>query len=459
MTAALALSVVALLATIAVLVLLLTKQRAAKQKISDELRETSARLERYSGIQSIEGEVQRLTTDADHLRNLIKLSEKTKADLVTQVSSLQKDVEQLSLDAHVQDFGLYEPKYQFPDSPSYKQELDRIYDLEKEMIKADRAARCQTTWTVEGSQARGRKMVEQQLKLMLQAFNGETDALISKVRFDNAKRIEERIEKLFEKLNKLGAEKQCFITREFFELKLKELHLTHEYAEKKQQEAEEQRAIREQMREEEKAQRELERAQLEAEREAERYQSALQKAQRDAEKAQGEKLNKLNAEIERLSQLVTDANARKERAISQAQLTKSGYVYIISNVGSFGEEVYKIGMTRRLDPMDRVHELGDASVPFAFDVHAMVYSEDAPGLENLLHRSFDQRRVNLVNTKKEFFRVALDEIREVVTKHHAGEVKYTLVAEALEFRKSQGMRALGQGPIRAPQSGRATARA
>jgi DNA repair exonuclease SbcCD ATPase subunit len=242
-------------------------------------------------------------------------------------------------------------------------------------------------------------------------------------------------------------------------LKLKELHLTHEYAEKKQQEAEEQRAIREQMREEEKAQRELERAQLEAEREAERYQSALQKAQRDAEKAQGEKLNKLNAEIERLSQLVTDANARKERAISQAQLTKSGYVYIISNVGSFGEEVYKIGMTRRLDPMDRVHELGDASVPFAFDVHAMVYSEDAPGLENLLHRSFDQRRVNLVNTKKEFFRVALDEIREVVTKHHAGEVKYTLVAEALEFRKSQGMRALGQGPIRAPQSGRAAARA
>lgn len=459
MTAALALSVVALLAIIAVLVLLLTKQRAAKQKTADELRETSARLERYSGIQSIEREVQRLTTEADHLRNLIKLSEKTKADLVTQVSSLQKDVEQLSLDAYVQDFGLYEPKYQFPDSPSYKQELDRIYDLEKEMIKADRAARCQTTWTVEGSQARGRKMVEQQLKLMLQAFNGESDALISKVRFDNAKRIEERIEKLFEKLNKLGAEKQCFITREFFELKLKELHLTHEYAEKKQQEAEEQRAIREQMREEEKAQRELERAQLEAEREAERYQSALQKAQRDAEKAQGEKLNKLNAEIERLSQLVTDANARKERAISQAQLTKSGYVYIISNVGSFGEEVYKIGMTRRLDPMDRVHELGDASVPFAFDVHAMVYSEDAPGLENLLHRSFDQRRVNLVNTKKEFFMVALDEIREVVTKHHAGEVKYTLVAEALEFRKSQGMRALGQGPVRAPQSGRATARA
>ena len=451
--------ILSLVATLLIAVIILSKR---SKRLGEALRQCdqekvaqAERLQRYEGLRSIEDELLRLTKEAEVLRALILLAEKNKRDLAAQIASLQKDIEHLSLDAYVQEFGLYEPKYQFPDSPRYKQELDRIYELQKETIKTDCAARCDTSWMVDGNQAKGRKMVEQQLKLMLQAFNGESDALISKVRYDNLKRIEERIEKLFEKLNKLGAEKRCYITREFLDLKRKELYLTHEYADKKQQEAEEQRAIREQMREEEKAQRELERAQIEAEREAERYQKALEKAQRDAEQAQGAKLNKLNTEIERLSQLLTEANMRKERAISQAQLTKSGYVYIISNVGSFGEQVYKIGMTRRLDPMDRVHELGDASVPFPFDVHAMVYSDDAPRLENLLHRHFDIRRVNLVNTKKEFFVVALEEIREVVTNHHAGEIKYTLAAEAAEFRKSQGMRANGQGPLRSTASGRA----
>ncbi len=294
------LALLILVAAVVTLFLLWKQQRAKARQGTQDLQEALSRLERYSAIVDVEGEVLRLRVEADALRDGIQLAEKTKQNLAEQVTALKKDVEHLSLDALVQEFGVYEPKYQFPDSPRYKQELDAIYEQQKQMIKDDRAARCDTTWRVEGSEARGRKMVEQQLKLMLQAFNGESDALISKLRYDNVARIEERIEKLFEKLNKLGAEKRCMITGEFLQLKLKELHLTHEYADKKQQEIEEQRAIREQMRDEEKAQRELERAQLEAEREAERYQSALQKAQRDAEKAQGDKLNKLNAEIERL---------------------------------------------------------------------------------------------------------------------------------------------------------------
>ncbi|MEQ9074536.1 MAG: GIY-YIG nuclease family protein [Sandaracinaceae bacterium] len=121
--------------------------------------------------------------------------------------------------------------------------------------------------------------------------------------------------------------------------------------------------------------------------------------------------------------------------MARAQLTRSGHVYVISNLGSFGEGVYKIGMTRRLEPLIRVKELGDASVPFSFDVHAMIYSEDAPALERALHVEFDGRRVNRVNTRKEFFRVSLAEVRKAVAKHH-GVITFVTVAEAEEYWKT-----------------------
>jgi hypothetical protein len=127
-----------------------------------------------------------------------------------------------------------------------------------------------------------------------------------------------------------------------------------------------------------------------------------------------------------------------ERAKSRAQMTKSGYVYVLSNIGSFGDDVYKIGMTRRLEPMDRVKELGDASVPFPFDVHMMISSDDAPTLENTLHREFHRQRVNRANFRKEYFRVDLDAIRQAVEANH-GEVEYVAEPEALEYRESLEM--------------------
>ena len=132
---------------------------------------------------------------------------------------------------------------------------------------------------------------------------------------------------------------------------------------------------------------------------------------------------------------VVEAQANKARAIARAQMTRSGHVYIISNIGSFGEQVFKIGMTRRLDPMDRVRELGDASVPFHFDVHSIIFSEDAPGLEAALHRMFNDRRINRVNERKEFFRITIDEIAEAVRQHH-GEIEIICEAEAVDYRKT-----------------------
>jgi hypothetical protein len=276
------------------------------------------------------------------------------------------------------------------------------------------------------------------LKLMLRAFNGESDALIAKVRYDNAKAYEQRLRKSWESINKLGLGFSCAISSQFLALKVHELHVTHEYQEKLQAEREEQRALREQMRDEERAQRELERVQRDAEQEEARYAKALERAREDAQRAAGAQQLKLLEQIGELEQKVREAEEKRQRAISQAQLTKAGYVYILSNIGSFGEQMFKIGMTRRLDPQDRVDELGDASVPFPFDVHALIRADDAPALERALHGLFEEARVNRINRRKEFFRVTLEQI-ETVVRQHCGEFKLTQYAEALEYRKSLAM--------------------
>jgi hypothetical protein len=139
--------------------------------------------------------------------------------------------------------------------------------------------------------------------------------------------------------------------------------------------------------------------------------------------------------VERLQARLAEAEEKCQRAVSRAQQTKSGHVYVISNIGSFGENVYKIGMTRRLDPLDRIRELGDASVPFPFDVHMKLFSQDAPKLENALHRALHKLRLNKLKPRKEFFRTALDDIVKIVRENH-GEVQYVADAEALEYRQS-----------------------
>jgi hypothetical protein len=142
--------------------------------------------------------------------------------------------------------------------------------------------------------------------------------------------------------------------------------------------------------------------------------------------------------VELLKAKLADAEERAQRAISQAQLTKAGHVYVISNIGSFGEDVFKIGMTRRLEPQDRIRELGDASVPFPFDVHMMISADDAPSLENALHRELHKLRLNKINPRKEFFKIDIESIRRIVEAHR-GEVQYVADAEALEYRQSLEM--------------------
>jgi hypothetical protein len=252
--------------------------------------------------------------------------------------------------------------------------------------------------------------------------------------------MEERVQKSFSSLNQLGSTLQLSLTSEYLQLKLDELRLTHEYEEKRHQEREEQRRIREQIREEEKAQQEIEKARQQAEREEADYSKALSRARDEALKATGTQLENLTVQISRFEAKLDEARQRKERAVARAQLTKSGFVYVISNIGSFGERVFKIGMTRRLEPMDRIDELGDASVPFPFDLHAMLFSDNAPELETALHRLVQSRQINLVNARKEFYRdVELDEI-EAFVKGRGLSAQFIKTPEAREYRESLAMR-------------------
>jgi len=350
--------------------------------------------------------------------------------------TLEKEISIYQESLEISSYGLYQPQYSFDTPDKFKAELEKNYNDQKKLIKEDLAVVCSTEWVVGGSKSEGKKMTNQFKRLMLFAFNGECDGLIAKVRWNNATKTGDRIIKIYNSINKLGETQQTYISEDFLKLKLAELSLTYEYEQKKYEEKEEQRLIREQIREEEKAQKELEKAQKEAEEDERRFEKALEKAKLELQGA-----NKLNAEelqdkILDLEQKLQAAQEKKERAIAQAQLTKVGHIYVISNVGSFGDDVYKIGMTRRLDPLDRVRELGDASVPFQFDVHAIIYSENAPQLEFNLHKRFSERRLNRVNQRKEFFKVTLEEIEEFIKEHANAEIEFTKLAEAREFRET-----------------------
>ena len=417
-----------------------------KKKEFDEIKQLKKQLEKYKPITDIEEEVE---SQKKSLEQLISAKNNDIKNIETEFNALnsnyqnaletyknlRKEVSVFESKLDLIEFGIYEPVYDFEKSDDYREEQNKIIQIQKEMITADTAAICNTNWTVEGSEAKGRAVVKVYKKLMLRAFNGECDVLISKVKWNNVNQMKERMQKLFDAINKLGQGFQVYLNNQYLDLKRKELILEYEYQSKRQQEKEEMRAIQEELREEEKAKREFEQAQREAEKEEATYQKALDKARKEFESTSGETHDKLKSQIEKLEQELKEAQEKKERALSMAQQTKRGHVYIISNIGSFGENVYKIGMTRRLEPIDRVKELGDASVPFQFDIHAMIYSDEAPTLENELHKAFTNKKVNMLNYRKEFFKVTLDEI-EIKVKEIGMDAEFSRLPEAMEYRET-----------------------
>lgn len=438
------------------------------QKLEENIKHSSAiREDLKQSIESLNEELARLNEERSYVTDLIKEKSSLYAEIdrlqtsrdemeTENNSNLQKlndeyisakkifealnlEMQKLEESLEISSFGLYKPHYNYDTPESYKIELDKVVERAKETIKANEALGCSTEWTVNGSVVQGRKMTRHYSKIMLRAFNGECDAAVLKVRWNNISNMEERITRAFAAINKLGESHHIEITDKYLQLKMNELRLTYEYQEKLHEEKEEQRRIREQLREEEKSIREIEKARLEAEKEEARYAKALRKAREELTGAKEEEIDNLKMKILDLEIHLKNAQELKERAISMAQITKAGHVYVISNIGSFGDDVYKIGMTRRMEPSDRVRELSGASVPFAFDIHALIYSENAPELENKFHRKFTYKGLNLINNRKEFFNVTLKELEEFA--HENGHtIEFMKIAEARDYRQTCSIR-------------------
>lgn len=370
----------------------------------------------------------------------IRKKQKEIDELIEKTGKLSNQINEIELDIYSAEYGLYKSKYDFLTSEKYKVEIEDVRREQKWMVKNGNACVCYTNWTVENSKCEGNKMVNRNRKMMLRAFNGECDAIISKATYKNINTMEKRLNQSFERINKLNEVMQMWLAEEYKELKMKELFLVYEYHEKVFNEKEELRIRKMQIKEEERAQKEFEKALIKAEKEAERYSKALEQAKKELQEADNKSIEKLNMKIKELEKKLEEAEKNK-RAISQAQITKSGHIYIISNVGSFGEDVYKIGMTRRLEPFDRVRELNGPSVPFLFDLHAMIFSKNAPELELKLHRELSYAKLNRVNKRKEFFKVKLEDIEEVVKElNENDETEFKYEHEAKEYRLSEKLR-------------------
>lgn len=363
----------------------------------------------------------------------------TLATLQKQIGDAKTHLSLLTEAVDLTDIAFYAPTFREVDSEGYRKAIEVNADRQKAMLQEGNAAVCTKTWTVGGDAKAGERMVKAITKLALRAFNGESDATIARVTWKNRETMAKRLEKSHESINDLVATWNIEISEKFLALKLEELQLVYEQEEMRQHERDEQRALKEQMREDAKARDEAERAKQDAERQERQAEMALAKARLELAKVREAERAEYEMRVAQLEAKLTEAHQLSERAISLAQLTKRGYVYIISNIGAFGEGIFKIGMTRRLDPQDRIDELGDASVPFEFDVHALIWSEDAPKLEADLHRQFSARRVNLINLRKEFFRVSISDI-QAFCQDKKVTTQLTLLAEAKEFRQSEAMR-------------------
>ena len=365
--------------------------------------------------------------------------ESRNSELKDALEELQQAKDQLietNEEVLMQSFGLYTPRYAFMNADEYKAHLLEIRAKQKDMIKAKTAVSGNMNWTVNGNASKGKKMVSDMQKLLLRAFNSECDDVIEHVKYNNIEASEKRITTSREAISKLGIIMEVSIQPQYYRLKIEELHLAFEYAQKKQQEKEEQKEARARMREEAKLAKEIEEERKKLEKEQQHYQNALQRINAQLEAASDvdraaieEKKAELMAQLDKIDKEFADVDYREANQ-------RAGYVYVISNIGAFGENVYKIGMTRRLDPQDRVDELGDASVPFNFDVHAMIFSNDAPKLEAALHNAFADRKLNFVNQRREFFNVSLDEIKQVIKDNYDKSVEFVELAPAEQYRES-----------------------
>jgi hypothetical protein len=407
----------------------LARTTAALQDVERRLANTEAK---YTPIRNLEieadartRELERVIQEIQNLRSDYATKRKIYDALVHEIRALEEKLDFAEL-------GLYEPKFEFNSSAEYAGAISNLKEKQKSMISAGSAAICRTKWQVNGSEREGATMSNRAIRLSLRAFNNEAEVIIGKVSWKNYHASLERISKARETINKLNKSNLVEISDAYLTLKYEELRLTYEERIRKREEQEKLREERAASREEERAQREIEAEIKRAEKEEAQRREMLARATAELHAATGAERVRLNQRIAELEMKLEEAQAARARAVSMAEQTRVGHVYVISNIGSFGEQVFKVGMTRRIDPMERIQELGDASVPFPFDVHALVFTDDAPALERSLQQELENNRINRVNRRKEFFRVPLEDVKRLMAEKFP-DVPFTEQADAREF--------------------------
>lgn len=340
------------------------------------------------------------------------------------VGTAASDVIQLDDERVLQDVGIYRYHHPLENSPAYKERLDSLSTRIAEMVKANAAIERSNMFTFDGSLAKGRKMTTDLGKLMLRAYNAESDNAIRSLKVGTAVTAKGRLEASRAAIAKLGAMMEMRISEAFHQLRVEEIELTSDYLMKKQEERELAREERERLREERKVAQELAAERERLDKERAHLVTAVEKLQA---------MGSSDPELERRLAEVDGAIAKNDY---RAANIRAGYVYVISNRGAFGDHIVKIGLTRRLEPQERIDELGGASVPFRFDVHALYFSEDAVSLETELHHHFSSRRVNWANMRREFFFATPSEVRAVLAEKLGALLEFAERAESTEYLQS-----------------------
>lgn len=402
---------------------------AALRSERDELRAQFDRLGALTVIQ-LEAKAKELEADIAAQRARMERereAEKTALDVLKkQLADARKAIVETEDLALLQEAGIYHYQHPLTDAVAYERELEKIDDEVKAMTRKDGGAvQATTSWSVNGSATEGKKMVRDFSKLMLRAFNAEADNLVRGLKPYKLAAAIERLDKVADTIERLGKTMQICISPPYLKLRERELKLTADFLQKQAEEKEAERLERERLREERKAQQEMERERERLEKEWKHFANALQ-----ALEAKGDE-----AGAARIREQLGDVQKAIEDVDYRAANIRAGYVYVISNIGSFGEEMVKVGMTRRLDPTERIKELSDASVPFNFDVHAVFFSKDAVGIETAMHERLGSCRVNIVNRRREFFRATPLQVKAHLAELAGELLQFHDLPEALEYRQ------------------------
>ena len=371
-----------------------------------------------------------LARQANSAEENLRTLERNAREVAIAIDDRRRQLAQLDMhlsDAAVMvDSGLTNYKHPAESSLELGGLLSDVRSQVKEMIRNKSAIRAADNFTFNNSASKGRKFVAVMSKMLLRAYNAELEICVLTFKAGNCEAAHKRLERARDQVERLGALINLRIDGRYHTLRLEELDLSLRYQNAKKAEKEAEREERARLREERKAQQELAQRRSKLDKEREHYQHVLQSLVEQGRVGEAEEIR---SQLEGLDREI-------EKVDFRAANIRAGYVYVISNVGAFGDRMVKIGMTRRLEPMDRVRELGDASVPFGFDVHALFFSEDAVSVEADLHRRFSHRRVNRVNTRREFFYASPAEVRDVLSEVTGNLLEFTEEPEAEQYRLS-----------------------